>query len=112
MKTSEVFRAAKKHLWTGVGRRGIKAQFVCQALNRSWARGYVTFGDARLAEKIIDKLLGRHCALEDWLIAKGGVPFNYLYSPRSEKRRNRQKLQATRHAWLDHLIQHYESIGD
>lgn len=111
MKTSEVLREAKKILWTGVGRPSAgKPKFICHALNRTVLGDGSNWKDIQLAKHIIHELMRPHITLEDWLIAKGHVLHKQLYA--GSQFRNRHKLQATRHAWIDHLIAHHESIGD
>jgi hypothetical protein len=66
--------------------------------------------DVAFAKSVIKNLLGRQITLEDWLLRNGHVKHSDLYG--KTQFFNRAKMQATRHAWLDHLIQHYESIGD
>jgi hypothetical protein len=109
MKTSEILRLAKEQLWTGVGRPCLKPKFICHAINRTLGKG--TSGeDIFHAKRIVCDLIHPCITLEDWLLRKKHVKHSDLYS--GTKSRNRARLQATRHAWLDHLIQHHESLGD
>ena len=99
MKTIEVFRAAKKRLWDGVSNYAEPGtRYLCYAISLSDGR---SLGDKKRGIKIVQGLLHPHTTMENWLDAKGFDPYN-----------NTKKVQETRHAWVDHLIEHYESIGD
>ena len=97
MKTSQVFIRAKKLLSTGPGQYG-KTEYICYAIDqtRCYAR------DKRKATEIIMKLLDNNYTFGSWLENVKEI----------ENDRVGEKMQVTRHAWLDHLIEHYESIGD
>jgi len=101
MKTSKVFKAAKKQLWNGVGdwMDHPKERYICHAI---YWRVNCTNDEARFTKKLIALLLEGHDTLEEWLLAKHDINgFS-----------DTKKLQQTRQAWLDHLVKHYESIGD
>ena len=97
MKTSQVFIRAKKFLSTGTGSRG-KTEYICYAIDETRC----SVGDKEKAKSIIMKLLDNNYTLGTWLENVKGI----------ENDRRGEKVQETRHAWLDHLIAHYESIGD
>jgi hypothetical protein len=101
MKTSAIFKAAKKHLWNGVGNHfdSPKERFICVAI--CW-KTECSFKEQDKTTKIIQKLLGKYETLEEWLLQKHRINANT----------DPIKLQKTRQAWLDHLIKHYQSIGD
>jgi len=100
MKTSKVFKAAKAQLWDGEGDwcRTDKEKFICIAI---WGTPNIRDGDKIKARRIVENLLGGHDTLEGWLSATHQIK---AYN-------DRPKIQQTRRAWLDHLINHYESIG-
>jgi len=102
MKTSEIFKAAKKHLWSGAGELNgqSKERYICHAIY--WRVTGCSIDKVHHAKKIIALLLEGHYTLDDWLWA------NHKINGGDDRR----KLQRTRQAWLDHLIAHYESIGD
>lgn len=72
--------------------------------------------DEQRITQFISELLGHRFSLIEWLIDMGHIKADQ--SSWSHDHTNylgdidRIKLQATRMAWLDHLIAHYESIGD
>ena len=97
MKTSQVFIRAKNFLSTGSAVIG-KTEYICYAIERTRCSG----ADKDRARDIIMELLDGYLTLGSWLDHKKEI----------ENDRRGPKMQATRHAWLDHLIEHYESIGD
>ena len=99
MKTSKAFRLTLWKLWDGVGEQR-KQRYICRAASCA--------GDSvfRIVEPIISSHFGRYIYLEDWLIEQG-IDINDKHGTN-----NLPKLQATRKAWILHLIEHYESKGD
>ena len=102
MKTSQVFRKAKKHLamneYERYDRAG-KDTYICSAIELCG----VPHLDIVRTQEIIKKLLGtEHYTFTSWLSDNG------VFYPLSDY----LKLQETRQAWLDHLIEHYERIGE
>lgn len=100
MKMSEIFREAKTKLHKG-RRVGGKERYICYAISRIKA----PHADIRRAKWIVQSLLHPHLSLEGWLTRTQGV--NTAYSNEGNA-----KMQVTRQAWLDHLIEHYEAQGD
>ena len=99
MKTSQVFIRAKRFLSTGptdYGNR--KTEYICYAIDRTRCSGT----DKDKARDIIMELLDDNYTFGVWLENVKGIAND----------RHGEKVQETRHAWLDHLIAHYESIGD
>ena len=97
MKTSQVFIRAKNNLYTGHGSKG-KTEYICYAIEKTRCS---EVDKVRTTEIIMGGLSG-WVTLGSWLENEKGI----------ENDRHGVKLQETRHAWLDHLIEHYESIGD
>lgn len=94
MKTSEALRLTKAQLWDGVSPLPEnKFYFGCDAAR--------SVGVYFIVSPILIRLLDGRCSLSGWLGDIGN------YDPR-----NTVKMQATRHAWLDHLILHYQDLGD
>ena len=98
MKTSTAFKLTKEKLWDGRGRSipDGKADCVCYAAANAGVQVKI------LVVPIIEKLLAGSVYLSGWLMKHHGI----------DTWQNDLKLQRTRHAWLDHLIAHYESLGD
>ena len=97
MKTSAALRRTKEKLWDGVEwpRLG-KNTYICYAASSC---------SPEVREKvvpIIGELLEPYAYLDTWLMSKHGI----------DTFQDRVKTQVTRHAWLDHLVQHYEAQGD
>ena len=97
MKTSQVFIRAKKLLSTGLNDKG-KPEYICYAIEKARCSEV----DKARATEIIMAGLSGYVTFGSWLEHEKGI----------ENDRHGPKLQETRHAWLDHLIEHYESIGD
>lgn len=97
MKTSQVFIRAKKFLSTVPYEKG-KTEYICYAIDRTRCPKV----DREKAKNIIADLLDGYLTLGSWL----------AYEKEIVNDRCGKKMQVTRHAWLDHLIEHYESIGD
>lgn len=97
MKTSQVFIRAKKLLSTGLNGKG-KPEYICYAIEKTMCDDV---DKARATEIIMEGLSG-YVTFGSWLENEKGI----------ENDRCGAKVQETRHAWLDHLIEHYESIGD
>ena len=97
MKTSQVFTRAKKFLSTGHGDYG-KTAYICYSIDRVRCSAR----DKQKARDIIMQLLDNNYTFGGWLENVKGI----------ENDRTGAKLQETRHAWLDHLIEHYESLGE
>jgi hypothetical protein len=95
-KLSRVFRAAKKILWDGDNYE--LNTYICHAIERTNFK----LGDQYRAKKVIQNLLEGEVCLEQWLWEKHRITGSS----------DDKKIQQTRHAWLNHLIKHYESIGD
>ena len=102
MKTSQVFRKAKKRLAMNEYERystAGKNTYICSAIETCGVHHL----DIVRTQEIIKNLLGtEHYTFASWLSDNG------VLNPLSDY----LKLQQTRQAWLDHLIEHYESIGD
>ena len=100
MKTSDIFRAAKLQLWDGEGSYvvGIKERYVCNTIR---FHSKLSNKEKQKAINIVTKLLAPHDTLENWLLVVHGIACN-----------DRLKYQQTRRAWLNHLIKHYEKLGD
>lgn len=97
MKTSQVFIRAKKLLSTGPDDWG-KPEYICYAIEITRC----SVGDKERTTSIIMSLLDGCYTFGLWLKDKKGIENDLVGA----------KVQETRHAWLDHLIKHYESIGD
>lgn len=100
MKTSKALRLAKKNLWDGqdLDKAGFGSrEFICHA-----AKDAGPLVQSIVCPLVVD-LLGHKPSLAIWL-----EDYGYADTPW----RDMPKLQATREAWLDHLIAHYKAKGD
>lgn len=95
MKTSEALELTLAKLWNGRGPyRPTKREYICFAADAA--------GVLDIVGPIVMVLLGGATTLGEWLTDRGIRGCCYSH----------KKLQATRKAWLLHLIAHYKSIGD
>lgn len=92
LQIAQAFRAAKERLWDGRGQwpDGMNSS-ICFAIVES---GHPS---KQGACAIVDERLDGQPYLGTWLRAQGITDFT------------RQQLQAHRHAWLDQLIEEFES---
>jgi hypothetical protein len=125
MKTSTVLKIAKINL-RGPDNPGGE-QFIC------WAVGMVDGITDRQTTKIKQMITERlGCdwtagggtnTLELWLAAEHGIPEvkpiwqassygNGIYRNAAEVKAYRDKIQRTRHAWVDSMIKEFEAQGD
>ena len=97
MKTSEALKLTKRHIWDGYRDRCYdKERYIClAALTES-----ITVHEH--VKYVVMPLLGDCETLEAWLYK------HYRIHADSDM----PKLQHTRHKWIEHLIQHYENLGD
>lgn len=103
MRTSEAFAVVKARMATDRGSVG--EFYVCHAIK--FTRGKLDYDAETRLLRIIEDLLEGEYTLETWLKRR------HLKTKRSfHTEPDRARMLATRHAWLDHLIEHYKSIGD
>jgi hypothetical protein len=108
MKASIILRRVKERMLP----REYPSRFICDNV---WCVAESRADEKRIT-KFIHKLLGGKFSLVEWLIDHGHVEAdsdgwsydntNYIGDI------DHIKLKATRMAWLDYLIAHYESKGD
>lgn len=95
---AECFRAAKKHLWDGVGDRGSKKVFICFAVSK-------TASPIREEARIeVSRRLLPSSDARGWLLNEAGIPWIKLTDDRA--------VQRYRHAWLDSLIAEFEGTEE
>lgn len=106
MKTSEVLRRVRIHLSDGTDNPLSHRIYICYALNYLYFHaGAIGDRDRQRVTKIIEAALHPACTLEHWLLINHDIPLK-------RTKPYRRKIMATRKAWLDHLIEHYEAKGD
>jgi hypothetical protein len=97
------FEAALPHLALSHTSEGVK--YISDCLGVAYVFGEITLEGQHLAADLIKERLGGSESLDSWLIEKNIVPRNEvshdcIYS-------NRIKIQATRKAWLESLIEEF-----
>ena len=106
MKTSEVLRRVRTHLYYGRDYAVVHKHFICEALNYLYfVAGVIGDRDRTRVKKIITSMLLPALTLDHWLSLNHGIQYK-------RTKAYRQKIMATRKAWLGHLIEHYEAKGD
>lgn len=110
MKTSQVFKQAKKYLWDGeVGSMRMEhSPYICHAISDVgyiYGRHYHT--PYERAKRFIQFSIAPHYDLENWVRANVRGSYKVL-----NKAGGAKQLQAYRHRWLDSLIEEFESKGD
>lgn len=99
MKTSEALRCTKAWVWSGTEDQEGEERYCCLAAARCGSTVH------SIVRPILCDLLEGYAALETWIVNRTGETLDTLFD-------GNEKMQITRHAWLDHLIAHYESMGD
>ena len=109
MKTSQVFKQAKKYLWTGdLNDSFNKSSYICHAISDVgyiYGRHYHT--PYERAKCFIQFSIAPHYDLEDWVRANVKGAHKVL-----NKAGGTEQMQAYRHRWLDALIKEFEAKGD
>lgn len=109
MKTSQVFKQAKKYLWTGdLNDSFNKSSYICHAISDVgyiYGRHYHT--PYERAKCFIQFSIAPHYDLEDWVRANVKGAHKVL-----NKAGGAKQLQAYRQRWLDALIKEFEAKGD
>lgn len=108
MKLSQVFAAAKKFLVLPeeVGAGVDKKRYICYAINST----HYSSRTRSAACRVVSDRLGDAGFLENWLEVRRGRNFRRQWERNTMQ--FRQKMQATRHAWLDSLIVEFAAKGD
>lgn len=94
---------APHHSASLVGAHG-KARYICVAIERAEREGFVSIGIGGLAKRIILDRMNCY-SFERWLKTESGVSVWEIEKDIDKKKGVR--LQATRRAWLDSLIQEF-----
>lgn len=95
---AKCFRAAKKHLWNGVGNRGSKKCFICFAISK-------TTSPIRVEARVeVSRRLLPSSDVRGWLLNEAGIPWVELADDLG--------VQQYRHAWLDSLIAEFEGTEE
>ena len=108
MKTSEVFKQAKTHLWDGCLDYIDGEFYICHAIEEAaWVRATKRPAPYNRAKKIIQKRIHPEYDLDNWVRKNVKGSWRTL-----NKIRGPEQMQAYRHRWLDALIIEFETKGD
>ena len=113
MKTSEVLTQAKQYL-SPCYEPGEQSRdtFICVALVIADEAKKITRDDSLKAQLMIHHRLEGHYTFESWLRNKHNISIHNCSGPELGLRAFRDKMQATRHAWVDSMIQEFAALGD
>lgn len=114
MKTSMILKLAKTHLAKNAKQadKGIKELYICYAISEIQAMGLITSEESREVRGIIRERLGSNTTLEDWLENIHCIPAPGWAESEKVVRKYENKIQQTRHAWVDSMIAEFSAKGD
>jgi hypothetical protein len=107
MKTTKVFRLAKQLVATNYNVLIGQEEYICHAIEKLYGDMKITLRDRNRNKKIIRDRLDGVISYETWLIRNYKINLEI-----SDYHKRSDKLQVSRHAWLDSLIKEFEAIGD
>jgi hypothetical protein len=118
MKTSKALKHAKEYLAKNYAEvdSAEKDQFICWAVSEAQRRRFITDRTEANIKRIIQDRLNagkvRCTTLETWLSVNHGIEHPHYDASENAKRRYVNKIQRTRHAWIDSLIAEFAAKGD
>lgn len=103
MKIYKVLERAKPYLWLGSSHwmPDDRQKYICYCIGYLQYQKQISHFDAWQAKKFIDNQLGGCSTLELWLHNQGIVDLKDSFLVQKD----RMKMQATRLAWLNHMIE-------
>ena len=114
MKTSDILIRAKKFLAAGIDdfEKGSKKTYcICFAVDEAARdRSVITIDECAATKQMISSRLGSYSTLGSWL--EGYHKITAVRDTQVGYTEYRNKLQATRHAWLDSMIAEFQAKGD
>ncbi len=101
------FVEAKKLLWAG-GKADFtgKFKYICYCLTNAHKEHSTAWWVSQEARNIIMKRMGNCCYLEAWLVLNGHAKHGTIYGGSTK---TSIKMQATRLAWLNSLIEEFST---
>ena len=114
MKTSAVLKKAKRYLAKSRNdhQSTDKESFICYSITSAAYSGSVSDKDSDRVQKLVQDRLSPHATLETWLEKVHHIPRVYYDAGFSEIGKYADKLQTTRHAWINSMIEEFEAKGD
>ena len=114
MKTSKALEHAKKYLAKNRTEIDVnnKDEYICFSLNAAHNQGKVGFNDLLRIKSMISDRLDGYCTLEDWLAEEHGIQEPGWNAALSKRTAYVNKLQKTRHSWVDSMIAEFVAKGD
>jgi len=115
MKTSIILAHAKKYLARDYDdvRAGHKEDYICFAIRQASQRAqWYSHETSQRVMSLVQRRLAPFVTLEDWLEGYHGVQVLNCLFTRSQEVEYIDKLQLTRHAWIDAMIAEFLAMGD
>ena len=114
MKTSKALEYARKYLAKSRSEIDVnnKEEYICFSLNAAHNHGRIYADDLLRIKSMISDRLGDYCTLEDWLAEEHDIQEPGWNAALSKRTAFVNKLQKTRHAWVDSMIAEFASKGD
>jgi hypothetical protein len=110
MKSSELIILSKREIAKNSEELESKYEYICYAINGMSSKGDEIAVSAILC--IIRRRLSPYATLEGWLHGRHNIPILDDTWPAEDKVKYMDKIQSTRHAWLDSLIAEFQSRGN
>ena len=113
MKTSTVLKRAKRHLAKNCRELDytFKESFICYSISSATDNG-VSDTTADRVVTMVQERLAPHATLDTWLDRNHGINRVGCYDLGDTRTAYLNKIQATRHAWVDSMIEEFEAKGD
>lgn len=116
MNALQMLKASKKRLARNCIEMGWKEQFICHALEETYKQNYPlksSFESLCELKSLIKERMSNEYTLEDWLVKYHGI-VEPSWNPRTKAEEEAEvkhidKMQATRHAWVDSLIAEFSA---
>lgn len=111
MRTSTAFKIVKSFVSTGTKDPG-RYTYICFAIAESFSQGLIGSMDGARLKCIIKTRLGECESLEDWLQEHHSIRVMDYWRHSQKYAAYRNKMQRTRHAWIDSMIAEFQLEDD
>jgi hypothetical protein len=111
MKTSTVLKRAKKQLAKNFHELTEKEPYICCGIE-TVIGGKMTYQDSNRVRGTVQNRLAPYSTLEGWLRDNHGIYHPGFDATDDILIAHKTKMQETRHAWIDSMIEEFEAQGD
>ena len=116
MKTSHILKLAKTYLAKNSNQVNLNfniyERYICYAVMEVQCKRLITENECRAVHDVIRARLGNYVTLEEWLEDVHGIKQTMWWDSDSACRIYEDKIQKTRHAWINSMIEEFEAKGD